>query len=67
MNYLQNYLHSFTFDERFKLTLVPFLIPDFNLLSFELDKFPFKCYIESFYIKQNKITILLQYLVKNLQ
>ena len=28
-----------TFDERFKVTLVLFFIPDFNLLSCELDKF----------------------------
>ena len=29
------------FDERFKVTLVPFTIPDFNLLSCELDNFTF--------------------------
>ena len=49
-----------TFDENFKVTSVPILIPDFNSLSCELDNFTFnlKCYIESFYIdilKQNKI------------
>ena len=41
-------------DERFKVTSVPFFIPDFNLLICELDNFPFnrsKCYIKSFYIK----------------
>ena len=31
-----------TFDEIFKVTSVPFFIPDFNLLSFELDNFTFK-------------------------
>ena len=31
-----------TFDERFKLTSVPFSIPDFNFLSFELDNFTFE-------------------------
>ena len=30
------------FDERFKVTLVPFLIIDFNLLSCKLGKFIFK-------------------------
>ena len=30
-----------TFDERFKVTSVPFFIPDFNLLSCELDNFQF--------------------------
>ena len=29
------------FDERFKVTSVPFLIPDFNLLSCEVDNFTF--------------------------
>ena len=29
------------FHERFKITSVPFLIPDFNLLSSELDNFTF--------------------------
>ena len=33
---------STTFDEIFKVTLIPFFIPDFNLLSCELDNFPFK-------------------------
>ena len=28
--------------KRFKVTLVPFFIPDFNLLSCELDNFTFK-------------------------
>ena len=31
-----------TFDERFKVTSVLFFIPDFNLLSCELDNFTFK-------------------------
>ena len=31
-----------TFDEIFKVTLVPFFIPDFNLLSCESDNFTFK-------------------------
>ena len=31
-----------TFDERFKVTSVPFFIPNFNLLSCELGKFTFK-------------------------
>ena len=29
------------FDERFKVISVPFFIPDFNLLSWELDDFTF--------------------------
>ena len=29
------------FDERFKVTLLPFFIPDFNLLSYELGNFTF--------------------------
>ena len=49
-----------TFDEIFKVTSVPLFIPNFNLLSCELDYFMFKvlywvilclkCYIESFYV-----------------
>ena len=39
-----------TFDEIFIVTLLPFFIPDCNLLSCELDNFTLKCYIESFYI-----------------
>ena len=31
-----------TFDERFKVNLVSFFIPDFNFLSWELDNFIFK-------------------------
>ena len=31
-----------TFDERFKVTLVSFFIPDFNFLICELDNFAFK-------------------------
>ena len=30
------------FDKSFKVTSVPFFIPDFNLLSCELDNFTFK-------------------------
>ena len=33
---------STTFDERFKITSTLFFIPDFNLLSCELEKFTFK-------------------------
>ena len=51
-----------TFDERFKVTSVPFFISDFNLLSCELDNLHLKFYIESFYIdiilKLKKFTIL---------
>ena len=32
-------------DERFKGTPVIVFIPDFNLLSFEVDNFTLKCYI----------------------
>ena len=39
------------FDKRFKVTLVPFFIADFNLLVCELDKFTFKVLYWSFYIK----------------
>ena len=39
-----------TFDENFKVASVPFFIPDFNLLSCELENFTHKVYIESFYI-----------------
>ena len=31
-----------TFEEIFKITLAPFFIPDFNLLSCELENFTFK-------------------------
>ena len=58
-----------TFDESFKITLVRFFISDINLLRCEFDNF--KGNIESFYIdiilKQNKITILSQFLKKNLK
>ena len=51
-----------TFEEILKVTSVLFFIPDFNLLSGELNHFTCKCYIKSFYIniilKQNKITII---------
>ena len=36
------------FDEWFKISLVPFFIADFNLVSCELDNFT--CYIDSFFI-----------------
>ena len=55
------------FDERLKVNSVVFLIPDFNLLSCELDNVHLNCCIV-FYIaiiiKQNKFTILSQFLVK---
>ena len=41
------------FDEKFKVTLVPFFIvfiADFNLLSCELENLHLTCYIESFYV-----------------
>ena len=60
-----------TFNEIFKVTSVSFFIPDFNLLNCELDNLRLTCYIESFYIgiilKQNKVTILSQFFVKNLK
>ena len=31
-----------TFNERFKVTLLPFFVPDFNLSSCKLDSFTFK-------------------------
>ena len=55
---------SITFHEIFKVTLVPFFIRDFNLLSCELDEFTFKV---SHYAKQNKFTILSQFFVRNLK
>ena len=48
------------FDERFKVTSVPFFVPDFNLLCCELDNFNLKCYTELFstiILKQNKFTL----------
>ena len=33
---------STTFDIRFEVTLLPFFIPDFSLINFELDDFTFK-------------------------
>ena len=49
------------FDEGFKVTSIPFFIPDFILLRSELEDLYLMCYIESFYIniilKQNKIII----------
>ena len=39
-----------TFEKAFKVISVPFFIPDFNLLSCELETFMrLECYIESFY------------------
>ena len=59
------------FDERFKLTWVPSFIPDFNLLSCELDDFTFTVLHWVIYIdiilKQNKILFLSQVLLKNLK
>ena len=57
------------FDERFKVTLVPYFIADFNLLGCELDSFIFnKLYWIIFYIlEKHKSRILLQLLVKNLK
>ena len=47
------------FDERFKVTSVPFFIPDFNLLSCELDYFTFilkqKIKLQYFYSSLQKI------------
>ena len=55
------------FDESFKVTSVSFFIPYFNLS----ENLTFKVLYQSFYIdiilKQNKITILSQFLVKNLK
>ena len=38
------------FDERFKVTSVPFFMRDFNLLSCELQIFNLTCYTELFHI-----------------
>ena len=38
------------FDETLKVTSVPFLIPDFNLLRWELDNFTFNVNIILYYI-----------------
>ena len=60
-----------TFDENFKVISVPFFMPDFNWLSSELDNFTFKVLywviLYWYYIKQNKITMLSQFFVKNLK
>ena len=60
---------SVKFDEKSKVTSVPFFIPDFKLLNSELKILRLKSYIESFYIdiilKQNKFTTLSRFLVKN--
>ena len=42
---------STTFDERFKVTSVPFFTADLKLLSCELEILHLMFYIESFYIK----------------
>ena len=60
-----------TFDEGFKVNLVPFFILGLNLLSCELNKFYFKvcwasCYID-IALKQNKFSILSCFLLKNLK
>ena len=53
-----------TFEESLKVTLVPFFIADFNLLSCEFDNFTFKvlywdilysCYIRTKILEQNEI------------
>ena len=48
-----------TFDEIFKITSVPFFIPNFNLLSYKLDNFTFKVLYWVIYIdiilEENKI------------
>ena len=36
------------FDEKFKVTSVPFFIPDFNLISCELDNLTLNVFIESY-------------------
>ena len=44
------FIFRITFDDRFKVTSVPFFISDFNLLKFELDNFTFKVlYLVTFY------------------
>ena len=66
------------FEESFTVTSVALFIADFNLLSCELDKCPFRLYygytdhlgyIESFYTgnksKKNKFTIFLRFREKN--
>ena len=41
--YVEKYvIVGITLDEKFKATSMPFFIPDFNLLSCELDNFTFK-------------------------
>ena len=66
--YVENF--SFKFDETFKVTSVPFFIPGFNSLSCELVNLYLKYHIESFenniILKQNRFTILSQFLEKNL-
>ena len=60
-----------TFAESFKNTSVQFFIPDFNLLSCEIDNFTLKYYIESFctdiILKQNKFKMLSPFLVRNVK
>ena len=53
-NYLCGKLFSLlesptVFDEVFKVTSVPFFVPDFNLLSCKLDNFTFKVFQVIFY------------------
>ena len=71
---VENYCHHQYHQQH--LTKVLFFILDFNSLSCELDKvlkfkLRLKCYIESFHIdiilKQNKMTMLIQVLLKNLK
>ena len=60
-----------TFAESFENTSVQFFIPDFNLLSCEIDNFTLKYYIESFctdiILKQNKFKMLSPFLVRNVK
>ena len=56
-----------TLDERFKITSIPFFISNFNLLIYELDHFTFESFFIGIILKQNKITILSRFPVKNLK
>ena len=58
------------FVKRFKVSSVPSFVPDFYLLSRELDILHLKCYTEykcytDTILKQNKFAVLSQFLVKN--
>ena len=60
------------FAKRFKVSSVPSFIPDFYLLSCELEILHLKCYTEykcytDTILKQNKFTVLTHFLVKNLK